>query len=87
MSSTPDELLFLEKYEQQRIKHNNKQILYRINNAEHVRNYNKDYLLWAEPAWTPRGGWVNKLLLVKITEKNDINKLNDGTSMTPQQTI
>ena len=42
-SLTPDELLFLQKYEQQRIKHNNKQKLYRINNAEHVRNYNKHY--------------------------------------------
>ena len=42
-SLTPEELLFLQKYEQQRIKHNNKQKLYRINNAEHVRNYNKHY--------------------------------------------
>ena len=42
-SLTPEELLFLQKDEQQRIKHNNKQKLYRINNAEHVRNYNKHY--------------------------------------------
>ena len=32
-SLTPDELLFLQKYEQQRIKHNDKQKLYKINNA------------------------------------------------------
>ena len=44
-SLTPDELLFLQKYEQRCIKHNNNQKIYRINNAEHVRNYNKDYLL------------------------------------------
>ena len=42
-SLTPDELLFLQKYEQQRIKHNNKQKLYRINIAERVRYYNKHY--------------------------------------------
>ena len=42
-SLTPEELLFLQKYEQQRIKHNNKQKLYRISNAEYVRNYNKHY--------------------------------------------
>ena len=42
-SLTPEELLFLQKYEQQRIKHNNKQNLYRISNAEYVRNYNKHY--------------------------------------------
>ena len=43
MSLTPDKILFFEKYKQQRIKHNNKQKLYRINNAERVRNYNKHY--------------------------------------------
>ena len=42
-SLTQDELLFLQKYEQQCIKHNNNQKIYRINNAEHVRNYNKHY--------------------------------------------
>jgi len=42
-SLTPEELLFLKKYEQQRINHNNRQKLYRVNNAEHVRNYNKRY--------------------------------------------
>ena len=34
---------FFKKYEQQRIKHNNKQKLYRINIAERVRYYNKHY--------------------------------------------
>jgi len=42
-SLTPEELLFLKNYEQQRIKHNKYQKLYRLNNAEHVKNYNKHY--------------------------------------------
>jgi hypothetical protein len=40
---TQDELLFLEKMEQQRIKHNQNQKRYRENNADHVKEYNKRY--------------------------------------------
>ena len=42
-SLTPDELLFLEKMELQRIKHNKTQKQYRVNNAERIRKYNKEY--------------------------------------------
>ena len=40
---TQDELLFLERIEQQRIKHNQNQKRYRENNADYVRDYNKRY--------------------------------------------
>ena len=42
-SLTPDELLFLEKMELQRIKHNKTQKQYRVSNAERIRKYNKEY--------------------------------------------
>jgi len=40
---TQDELLFLERIEQQRIKHNRNQKRYRENNADYVKEYNKRY--------------------------------------------
>lgn len=40
---TPEEIQFLERIEQQRIKHNQNQKKYRAKNAEQVREYNKKY--------------------------------------------
>ena len=39
----PDEFFFFEKMEQQRIQHQKNQKLYRVNNAERIRNYNEHY--------------------------------------------
>ena len=45
---SPEELMFLERMEQQRIKHNLIQKRYRANKAEQIREYNKKYYetLW-----------------------------------------
>ena len=40
---TPDELLFLDKLEKQRIKHNQQQKAYRKRNAIKIKDYNKNY--------------------------------------------
>ena len=40
---SPEELMFLERMEQQRIKHNLIQKRYRANKAEQIREYNKKY--------------------------------------------
>lgn len=40
---SPEEILFLERMEQQRIKHNQTQKKYRANKAEQIREYNKKY--------------------------------------------